>query len=87
MTAFIVTTEFEMQDGRILQCEYEVFKQDGFNSGRFAECFEGDEVESEPVYLIDGVEVVDLPKGLDAIAELLYCARPGSFCYTKTQLF
>lgn len=78
MPAYNVTTEFEMQDGRVLSCEYVL-------SVTPEDCYPEESDAGEPTYFIDGEEVdyKDLPKGLDAIADRLYEAGDGEYNYKE----
>lgn len=87
MGAYTVTTEFEMNDGRILSCEYGVSFTPGNYSGLPENCYPDESEAGEPTYYIDGEEVdyKDLPKGLDKIADKLYKAGPGEYGYSETE--
>lgn len=85
MQAYTLTTEFEMQDGRVLSCEYVLSVTPAYISGPPEDCYPEESDVSEPTYFIDGEEVdyKDLPKGLDAIADKLYEAGDGEYNYKE----
>ena len=68
MSRQIVTVKFELKDGRILQCTYPVW----YDAGTYWDPPESD--VGEPDYELDGdpVNVEDLPRGLDRIANEMY---------------
>lgn len=88
MPAYNVTIEFEMQDGRVLSCEYVLSVTPGRYSGPWKDCYPDESDAGEPTYFIDGEEVdyKELPKGLDAIADKLYEAGPGEYSYSQSDV-
>lgn len=88
MPAYNVTTEFEMQDGRVLSCEYGVSYTPAYISGPPEDCYPEESDAGEPTYFIDGEEVDynELPKGLAAIADKLYEAGPGEYGYSQSDV-
>lgn len=64
----IVTTKFELRDGREFQCQYAVWYDEGdFWSPPDSEVY-------EPEFKLDGkiVDEKDLPKGLAELAQIMY---------------
>ncbi len=88
MPAYNVTTEFEMQDGRVLSCEYVLAVTPGNYSGLPENCYPDESDAGDPTYFIDGdeVEYKNLPKGLDVIADKLYEAGSGEYGYTESEI-
>ena len=74
MPSYTVTTSFEMTDGRILSCEYDVSYTPAQVSGPPEHCYPEESDVSDPTYKIDGEEVdyAKLPKGLAKIADAMY---------------
>lgn len=87
MGAYTVTTKFEMQDGRVLSCEYGVSYTPAYISGPPEDCYPEESDAGDPTYFIDGdeIEYKDLPKGLAVIADKLYEAGPGEYGYSQTE--
>ena len=69
-----VTVSFELSDGRELECRYHYAVTYGNYSGLPENCYPDETDVEDPTYYLDGkeVEVSELPKGLDAIAEAMY---------------
>lgn len=83
MSNFKVTTGFEMTNGSVLSCEYEIEVIDARITGLPEDCYPAEADAGEPTYFVDGVELSydRLPKGLGAIAAKLYEAQEGEFNY------
>ena len=75
-----VTVTFELSDGRELECRYGYAVTYGNYSGLPENCYPDECDVSEPEYFLDGkaVELSELPKGLEAIAEAMYEADSSS---------
>ena len=69
-----VTVTFEMSNGQELKCEYGYRVIYGNISGPPEYCYPDETDVGEPTYYLDGdeIDVADLPKGLDVIAEVMY---------------
>ena len=87
MGTYNVTTEFEMQDGRVLSCEYGVSYTPAYISGPPEDCYPAESDAGEATYFIDGdeIEYDDLPKGLCAIADKLYEAGSCEYNYRESE--
>jgi hypothetical protein len=75
----VINTSFELDDGRVLSCEYALVIYRG-------SLWNPEEVSvSEPIYRLDGdlISVDSLPKGLERIANRLYMAGPGEYKYKE----
>lgn len=82
MRYFVCSARFEMGDGRTLAVSYGARLTPGGWGGP-------EEWDiGEPTYTLEGkeVELSDLPKGLDVIAEKLYNAGPGEFHYKQARI-
>lgn len=77
MSSFLITTSFELTNGKLLVCEYTAHYLPRTH-------WEPEEWNCDsPVYTLAGkeVELWQLPKGLDDIALELYDARQGEYNY------
>lgn len=85
-----VTVTFTLTDGRELQCEYTYWYDPGVSSGPADYCYAPESDSGEPTYKLDGVEVdvKNLPKGLDTIAEAMFNdgESDGRFNYREREV-
>lgn len=86
MPAYLVTTSFEMADGRLLECERTLAVTPANLWGAPEHCSPEEVDTSEGVFTIDGDEVAydDLPKGLSAIADKLENAGHDEYNYNES---
>lgn len=84
-----VTVTFEMNDGRILKCQYGYRIIPGNISGPPEFCYPDETDVGEPTYYLDDNEInlSDLPTGLDTIAEQMYedTGQDKRFSYKEEQ--
>lgn len=87
MGSYNVTVTFELSDGRELECRYGVAVTPGNYTGLPENCYPDEYDVSEPEYFLDGeeIDVANLPKGLDAIAEAMYDASESDKRFTFKQ--
>lgn len=87
MIAYTVTTEHQMQDGRIFSCKYPVIITSGRLGGRPEDSYPDESEAGEPTYYIDNKEVdsKDLATEFSEIADKLYEAGYGEYSYSESE--